>query len=105
MHREEDGLVMVDQDVCRGCWMCVMACPFGAIVPDPEAKVAIKCDACKDMEQPACVAACPTGALIYGDDTAYGQVLAKRRSRVALFARGDSGQVVSLEYTREGDEG
>lgn len=109
MHRdEESGLVIADQDICRGCWMCVMACPFGAIIPAAAAKVAVKCDACQDMEQPACVAACPTGALVYGDDTAYNQVLAERRGRAAMFARAAAGseanQVVCLEYAQEGDK-
>ncbi len=56
---------------CVGCWMCLMVCPFGVIVPsDEDAFVkrygfaqAIKCDLCKGKETPACVAACPNYAL------------------------------------------
>ena len=54
-----------DQE-CVGCWMCIMACPYGAIVQDhsgPQAK-ALKCDRCRGKE-PACVAACPNNALVF----------------------------------------
>ncbi|HII94666.1 MAG TPA: 4Fe-4S binding protein, partial [Candidatus Methanofastidiosum sp.] len=27
----EDGTVIIDNERCVGCWMCVMVCPFGAI--------------------------------------------------------------------------
>lgn len=70
MHRE-DGVVLVDQNRCVGCWMCVMACPFGAITPS-KLKVALKCDLCPDRasrmgrERYACVEACPTEALFAG---------------------------------------
>ncbi len=56
---------------CVGCWMCIMVCPFGVIVPsDDDAFIkkhnfaqAIKCDLCKDRDVPACVEACPNYAL------------------------------------------
>lgn len=52
---------------CIGCWMCVMVCPYGAVVPSPDGTVAMKCDGCADLPVPACVSACPNGALIYAD--------------------------------------
>lgn len=94
--------VYVDQSRCRGCWMCVMSCPFGAAAPSAGFKVAIKCDACKDMEYSACVAACPTGALVYGDEPAYDRVLAERRGRIAMFAT--EAKITSLDFVREGTE-
>lgn len=65
MHRREDGVNVVALHRCIGCWMCAMACPFGA-VSRGEGK-AIKCDReCLDEEGiPACVRACPTGALVF----------------------------------------
>ncbi len=94
--------VFIDQAKCRGCWMCVMTCPFGAVVPSAAFKVAIKCDACMHMEEPACVASCPTGALVYGDEAGYEKVLAGRRGRIALFAAADS-KIISLDFVREGN--
>lgn len=63
----DNGQVDVDLDKCVGCWMCVMVCPFGAVIPDADQGKALKCDLCAGLsEGPACVSACPTGALIFG---------------------------------------
>ena len=56
---------------CVGCWMCIMACPYGVISPSAEADpaaetkfaVALKCDLCPDRDTPACVEACPMNVL------------------------------------------
>ncbi|MEW6244795.1 MAG: 4Fe-4S dicluster domain-containing protein [Bacillota bacterium] len=57
------GLVVQDTLKCVGCWMCVMVCPFGAIVQDNSRRVALKCDRCPNRTEPACVEACPTKAI------------------------------------------
>lgn len=64
--RTESHWVETDYDRCVGCWMCIMACPWGAIVPDYEEKLALKCDGCVEDEVPACMAACKSGALRRG---------------------------------------
>lgn len=56
--------VIVDGDLCVGCRMCVVACPFGAIVLDGDRRLAIKCDLCGGAE-PWCVRFCDPGALAY----------------------------------------
>lgn len=60
---ENTGLVNHDREKCVGCWMCVMACPFGVIAQDRRAQVALKCDRCPERDVPACVASCPTKAI------------------------------------------
>jgi carbon-monoxide dehydrogenase iron sulfur subunit len=60
---EETGLVKHTPEKCIGCWICVMACPFGAIVQDRKERIILKCDRCPEREIPACVAACPTKAI------------------------------------------
>jgi anaerobic carbon-monoxide dehydrogenase iron sulfur subunit len=58
------GLVLNTETKCVGCWMCVMVCPYGVIVPDEQHKVAAKCDQCLTTgHDPACVQACPTKAI------------------------------------------
>lgn len=70
MHKDESGATICDLDKCVGCWMCLMACPFGAITPG---EFALKCDLCPNRigrakaERYACVAACPTFALFAGE--------------------------------------
>jgi carbon-monoxide dehydrogenase iron sulfur subunit len=66
MHRDEAaGAVVCDTTQCVGCWMCVMACPYGAIQRDVEGKGTVsKCDLCAEFGEPACVTNCPNEALI-----------------------------------------
>jgi len=99
------GIIFADQSKCRGCWMCVMSCPFGCVIPSGAHQVAIKCDLCLHREEPACVAACPTGALIYSDEKEFAQVLAAKRGRIAVLARQvGTGNQINLDSVREGDQ-
>lgn len=65
------GLVRVDEKKCVGCGMCVMACPYGALIIDDEKKISLKCDHCIMLlekigkKEAACVAACPTKTLVF----------------------------------------
>jgi anaerobic dimethyl sulfoxide reductase subunit B (iron-sulfur subunit) len=65
--RLEDGIVVVDRDVCIGCQACFEVCPVGAPQFSDDEKQQ-KCDMCvgeraSDTEAPPCVATCPTEAL------------------------------------------
>jgi len=55
-----------NKDKCIGCWMCIMACAFGALTREKEERIVMKCDLCPDRDEPACVEACPTEALFLG---------------------------------------
>ncbi len=83
------GKVELHEELCIGCKMCVMVCPYGAVMPEAELMpsvnylyednidkaievavgqrtVAVKCDLCEGREDgPACVSACPAKALTY----------------------------------------
>lgn len=64
--------VLVEDERCIGCSMCVQACPFGVIALRPDGKIAFKCDLCISRLaqglEPACVSSCPTKALVLQDD-------------------------------------
>ena len=66
---EKSGRILHNKDKCVGCWMCIMACPYGVIKPDLEnKKVASKCDLCFGAEFPICVENCPNEAIILVDE-------------------------------------
>lgn len=75
--RTEDGIVLVDEDLCIGCKLCSWACPYGAREYDRDAGVMKKCTLCIDRiynenldevdRVPACVATCPASARHFGD--------------------------------------
>lgn len=59
-----DGRVVLEDEACVGCWMCVTHCPFGALAVAGEK--AVKCNVCvANGRVPPCVRACPEGALLW----------------------------------------
>jgi DMSO reductase family type II enzyme iron-sulfur subunit len=61
--RDEDGIVLVDQDRCHGYRFCVEACPYKKVYFDPERQVSTKCIFClpriEEGVAPACARQCP----------------------------------------------
>ena len=55
------GALIVDYDLCIGCRMCVIACPYGAMSVHPVGRKVIKCDLC--LGDPRCVKFCEPEAL------------------------------------------
>ena len=69
--RDEDGIVVVDEDVCIGCKYCILACPYDARYVNPDTGTVDKCDFCLHRVSqgvaPACVDTCTGRARIFGD--------------------------------------
>lgn len=58
-YRLPNGAMATDGDKCIGCRGCVYACPFGALVVEPDTGQAKSCDLCQgDPAGPWCVRAC-----------------------------------------------
>jgi Fe-S-cluster-containing dehydrogenase component len=90
--RAEDGIVLVNADICIGCKLCSWACPYGAREFDEDQGVMKKCTLCIDRiynenlaeneRLPACVMVCPTSARHFGDlgdsNSAVSEMVAER---------------------------
>jgi carbon-monoxide dehydrogenase iron sulfur subunit len=60
---EKTGAAEVLKDECQGCWLCVEACPEGAMFKDLQRGVAMKCDLCGG--EPQCIKVCTMKAITY----------------------------------------
>ena len=96
-----DGSVRVNEQMCAGCKMCVMACPYGSIEVGVEGETSFtgrknqasakKCDLCRawrasnGREVCACVEACPKHALEIIDLSASYVELAMKMSATQLL--------------------
>ena len=77
--RAEDGVVLIDQNVCIGCRNCTQSCPYGAPQFNSTTEKVEKCTFClhrlrdenddrRDGFLPACVTTCVGNALQFVED-------------------------------------
>ena len=58
---EKTGVIIVDENKCDCCGLCMEVCPHGAISLHPEKETVLICDLCED--DPQCIEWCPEEAL------------------------------------------
>ena len=59
--RDKDNIVRIEENACNICYVCVDACPLGAVFKPPNQRTPLVCDLCSG--KPLCVKKCPTHAL------------------------------------------
>jgi formate dehydrogenase gamma subunit len=87
-YADDEGIVVVDRDVCIGCGNCVPLCPYAARRVDPTQGIVEKCNLCAPYVRgggtPACVATCLAECRHYGDlDDPEGDLQRRIRARDA----------------------
>lgn len=102
--REGDGIVLVDQDKCKGHRHCVEACPYKAIYYNPASQKSEKCILCFPRVEkgiaPACTRQCPGRIRCFGyldDETSHVHKLVKQW-KVALPLHPEYGTEPNIYY-------
>jgi Fe-S-cluster-containing dehydrogenase component len=56
--KRNDGIVILDGELCTGCELCLDACPFDAIYFDKSLEIATKCNLCHQRIDAGLLPAC-----------------------------------------------
>ena len=71
IYKRKDGIVLVDEEKCTGCQLCIPACPYDALTYDDHRDVLWKCTLCRhridEGLEPFCVVCCGIEAIFLGD--------------------------------------
>ena len=101
--RDDDGIVVIDPDICIGCKYCIQACPYGARFLNPTTGAAEKCDFCTHRItqgiEPSCVNTCVGRARIFGDINDPGSEISRRLGKnPTIVLRREMGKHPNVYY-------
>lgn len=71
IYKNDDGIVLIDEDLCEGYQNCVKACPYDKIYFNNVTKKSQKCILCFPLiekgQEPQCVKSCVGKIRVFGD--------------------------------------
>ena len=104
LRKREDGIVVIDNNLCDGCQACLSACPYDAINFNQEKNIAEKCNLCAHRIdqglEPFCVICCEGQAIYLGDFNDPRSEVSKLNTKRDLFKlKTDAGTNPSTSYS------
>lgn len=104
--KTENGITLINHNLCVSCKYCILACPYDARFVDPITNEIGKCTFCFENRtslglEPACVSVCPTDALIFGDINDEKSKVSKVLSKEAVeYPKAELGTHPSLVFIK-----
>ena len=103
IYRRPDGIVLIDEEKCNGCQMCLESCPYGVMIYDPEKDKVWKCSLCAHRIdqglEPFCVVCCEMEAIFGGDvNDAEATVCEMMRAKKAHPLKAELGTDPAVRY-------
>ncbi len=89
--QREDGIIVLDREICNGCQTCISTCPYGVIKFNSKGDVVEKCNLCSHRIdqglEPFCVLCCEGQAIYFGDLESLIKITAVQEREPELYAR------------------
>ena len=83
MHKDDNGIVSVDETKCIGCGYCAMACPYDAPTVSKEIGHSAKCNGCAERIAEGMLPASLTGPNLYLKECAAMQEKADAAAKIS----------------------
>jgi tetrathionate reductase subunit B len=104
LQKRDDGIVILDKELCTGCQSCLTVCPYNIIVFDDGNNLAEKCNFCVHRVdqglEPFCVICCEGQAIHFGDLNDSNSVVSKLISEKNTFQlKTEEGTSPSVYYS------
>ena len=104
-YKRQDGIVLIDYNVCIGCGTCLQACPYDMRFFNPVQHTADKCTFCVHRIDrglmPACVTSCVGRARKFGDlndpKSEVSRLIAKHQTSKLKISTGNDPQVFYID--------
>jgi Fe-S-cluster-containing dehydrogenase component len=85
IQKREDGIVVMNYELCDGCQSCIDVCPYDAIDFDEKRNIAQKCNLCHNRVDQGLIPACADNiclahCIYFGDSKEIDQNLTNRKT-------------------------